>query len=111
LCQQLRDLITLPIGKWRKRSGAPCSRTSSSRETRAARREAPLNLFLYDRAAVPDPERIITGGHQNKAARIISLYQEDTIDAPALTTMLKQIIANNRAHRSPKHSRRATRHA
>jgi hypothetical protein len=70
-----------------------------------------VNLFLYDRATVPDPEGIITGGHQNKAARIISLYQEDTINAPALTTMLKQIIANNRARRSPKHSRRAARRA
>jgi hypothetical protein len=69
-----------------------------------------VNLFLHDRAAVPDPEGIITGRHQNKAARIISLYQ-DTINAPALTTMLKQIIANNRARRSPKHSRRAARHA
>jgi hypothetical protein len=55
-----------------------------------------VNLFLYDRAAVPDPDRIITGGHHNKAARMISFYQHDKIKPRPLTTMLKQIIANNR---------------
>ena len=38
-----------------------------------------------------------TGGHDNKAARMISLYKGDTIKARALTTMLRQIIADNRA--------------
>jgi hypothetical protein len=47
-----------------------------------------VNLFLYDRVAVPDPEGIITGGHDNKAARFISFYEGDTINVPALTTML-----------------------
>jgi hypothetical protein len=28
-----------------------------------------LNLFLYDGLIVPDPDHIITGGHENKAAR------------------------------------------
>jgi hypothetical protein len=31
-----------------------------------------VNLFLYDGAIVPDPEGIITGGHDNKTARTIS---------------------------------------
>jgi hypothetical protein len=61
-----------------------------------------VNVFLYDRASVPDPEGIITGGHNNKAARMISFYQGDTINAPALTAMLKHIIADNRAKRSAK---------
>lgn len=56
-----------------------------------------VNLFLYDGAIVPDPDGIITGGHDNKAARTISFYRGDPINAPALTAMLKQIIANNRA--------------
>jgi hypothetical protein len=55
-----------------------------------------VNLFLYDGAIVPDPDGIITAGHGNKAARTISLYRGDPINAPALTTMLKHIIANNR---------------
>jgi hypothetical protein len=56
-----------------------------------------VNLFIYDGAIVPDPEGIITGGHANKTARTISFRREDEINAPALTAMLKQIIANNRA--------------
>ncbi len=56
-----------------------------------------VNIFLYDGAIVPDPEGIITGGHDNKTARMISVYRDDTINAPALTEMFRQIIANNRA--------------
>jgi hypothetical protein len=56
-----------------------------------------VNLFLYDGGIVPDPEGIITGGHENKTARMISFYRGDTSNARALTAMLKQIIANNRA--------------
>ena len=56
-----------------------------------------VNIFLYDGAIVPDPEGIITGGHNNKTARAIAIRQGEEINAPALTTMLKQIIANNRA--------------
>lgn len=56
-----------------------------------------VNLFLYDGGIVPDPEGIITGGHDNKTARMIALRSEDEINAGALTEMLRQIIANNRA--------------
>ena len=56
-----------------------------------------VNLFLYDGGIVPDPEGIITAGHENKTARMIAFYRGDTINAPALTAMLKQIIANNRS--------------
>lgn len=56
-----------------------------------------VNLFLYDGAIVPDPERIITGGHDNTTARTIAIHQGDAINAPAVTKMLTQIIANNRA--------------
>jgi 3-hydroxyisobutyrate dehydrogenase-like beta-hydroxyacid dehydrogenase len=52
---------------------------------------------LYDDALVPDPEGIITGGHDNKAARMISFYEGDRIKARPLTTMLRRIIANNRS--------------
>ena len=56
-----------------------------------------VNLFLYDGGIVPDPEGIISAGHENKTARRIAFYRGDTINAPALTAMLEQIIANNRA--------------
>jgi hypothetical protein len=56
-----------------------------------------VNVFLYDGAIVPDPEGIITGGHDNKTARTVAFRRDDPINAPALTAMFKQIIANNRA--------------
>jgi hypothetical protein len=56
-----------------------------------------VNLFVYDGAMVPDPEHIITAGHDNKTARTVSFRQGEPINAPALTAMLRQIIANNRA--------------
>src|SRR5215813_11618568 len=56
-----------------------------------------VNVFLYDGAIVPDPEGIITGGHDNKTARTVAIRQGETINAPALSAMFRQIIANNRA--------------
>jgi hypothetical protein len=56
-----------------------------------------VNVFLYDGAIVPDPQGIITSGHGNKTARTVAIRQGERINAPALTSMLKQIIANNRA--------------
>ena len=56
-----------------------------------------VNVFLYDGAIVPDPEKIITGGHDNKTARAVAIRQGETINASALNAMLRQIIANNRA--------------
>jgi hypothetical protein len=56
-----------------------------------------VNVFLYDGAIVPDPENIITGGHDNKTARTVAIRQGETINGPALTALFKQIIANNRA--------------
>ena len=56
-----------------------------------------VNVFLYDGGIVPDPEGIITGGHENKTARTVAIYEGETINAPALRRMFEQIIANNRA--------------
>ena len=56
-----------------------------------------VNVFLYDGAIVPDPEGIITSGHENKTARTVAIRQGETIKASALANMLGAIIANNRA--------------
>jgi hypothetical protein len=56
-----------------------------------------VNVFLYDGAIVPDPEAIITGGHANKTARTVAIYEGEALNATALQTMFEQIIANNRA--------------
>jgi hypothetical protein len=56
-----------------------------------------VNVFLYDGAIVPDPEGIITGGHNNSTARTVAIRRDEPINGPALTAMFEQIIANNRA--------------
>ena len=55
-----------------------------------------INLFLYD-PTVPDPHGIINQGHGNATARAIQVYEGDVIDRPALTELLRAIVANNRA--------------
>ncbi len=56
-----------------------------------------VNIFLYDGGIVPDPAGIVTGGHENQTARTVAIRRGETINAPALTAMLKRIIADNRA--------------
>jgi hypothetical protein len=56
-----------------------------------------VNVFLYDGGIVPDPEGVITGGHDNKTARTVAIREGDPINEPALAAMFRQIIANNRA--------------
>jgi hypothetical protein len=56
-----------------------------------------VNVFLYDGAIVPDPEGIITGGHDNKTARTVAVYHGERVNRRALSAMFSQIIANNRA--------------
>jgi hypothetical protein len=56
-----------------------------------------VNVFLYDGGIVPDPESLITAGHDNKTARTVAFREGETINARALGAMFDQIIANNRA--------------
>ena len=56
-----------------------------------------VNVFLYDGAIVPDPEGIITGGHDNKTARTVAFREGEAINTSALMAMFRQIIANNLA--------------
>lgn len=55
-----------------------------------------VNLFLYD-PTVPDPDGIINQGHQNATARAVQIYQGDVLNRAAIITMLRAIVANNRA--------------
>jgi hypothetical protein len=56
-----------------------------------------VNVFLYDGGIVPDPDGIITGGHDNKTARTVAVRAGEPINPDALTAMFRHIIANNRA--------------
>src|SRR5438270_5363821 len=46
-----------------------------------------LNVFLYDGAIVPDPEGIITAGHDNLTARTVAFRKGDPINRRALLAM------------------------
>ena len=56
-----------------------------------------VNVFLYDGGIVPDPEGIITGGHDNQTARTVAIRKGEAINARALNAIIEHIIANNRA--------------
>lgn len=99
MCQQLRDLIHAAdpgVVEMVKRTVQPYFVLEGNVCALLAAKDH-VNLFLYDGAMVPDPEGIITAGHGNATARTISFHDGDTINRRALTPMLKQIIANNRA--------------
>jgi hypothetical protein len=99
ICQQLRELIHAAdpeMVETIKRTVQPYFVLDGNVCALLAAKDH-VNLFVYDGAIVPDPEGIITGGHNNKAARTIAFRHGETINARALTAMLKQIIANNRA--------------
>jgi hypothetical protein len=55
-----------------------------------------VSVFLYD-PLVPDPEGIITSGHDNKTGRTVAIYQDEAINEEALLAMFQAIIAHNRA--------------
>jgi hypothetical protein len=55
-----------------------------------------VNVFLYD-PLVPDPEGIITSGHENKTGRTVAIHRGEAIDEEALVAMFRGIIAHNRA--------------
>lgn len=46
-----------------------------------------VNVFLYDGAIVPDPDGIITGGHDNKTARTVAVDRGGSLNTPALATI------------------------
>lgn len=56
-----------------------------------------VSIFLYDGTIVPDPEGIVTAGHDNKTGRMIAVRRDEKINERALVAMFRQIIANNRA--------------
>ena len=55
-----------------------------------------VNVFIYDPIA-PDPDGIITAGHENKTARTVAVGQGERINEKALTNLFRAVIANNRA--------------
>jgi len=99
VCQQVRELVRdadPEVVETIKRSVQPYFVLDGNICALLATKDH-VNVFLYDGGIVPDPDGIITGGHDNKTGRTAAIYENDTINAPALTAMFRQIIANNRA--------------
>ena len=99
VCQELRDLIHAAdpaVAETIKRSRQPYFVLDGNVCALLAAKDH-VNLFLYDGAIVPDPAGIITGGHTNQTARTMAVRKGERINRRALTVMLRQIIANNRA--------------
>ena len=99
ICQQVRGLVhgaDAAVDETIKRTSQPYFVLQGNICALLAARDH-VNVFLYDGGIVADPDGIITGGHGNKTARTVAIREGETINAPALTAMFKQIIANNRA--------------
>ena len=98
ICRQVRDLVHAAdpeVAETIKRTVQPYFVLQGNICALLATKDH-VNVFLYD-PIVPDPQDIITAGHGNKTGRQISIYRGDKINKPALKTMFKGIIANNRA--------------
>ena len=99
ICREVRDLVHSAdpeVVETTKRKGQPYFVLDGNICALLATRDH-VNVFLYDGAIVPDPDGIITGGHDNQTARTVAVYEGETIPAVALGAMFRQIIANNRA--------------
>src|SRR6059058_5278178 len=86
ICAQLRDLIhavDVEIAETIKRRVRPYFVLKGNVCALLAAKDH-VNLFLYDGAIVPDPDGIITAGHENKTARTIAFHQGDAINRRAL---------------------------
>src|SRR5690242_15734773 len=99
ICQQVRDLVHSAdpeVEETIKRTVRPYFVLEGNVCALLAAKDH-VNVFLYDGAIVPDPEGIITAGHENKTARTVAIRDVAAIDEAALVAMFRQIIANNRA--------------
>jgi hypothetical protein len=99
ICREVRDLVhaaDAEVAETIKRTTQPYFVLEGNICALLAAKDH-VNVFLYDGGIVPDPEGIITGGRGNETARTVAVREGGTINAPALTAMFRQIIANNRA--------------
>jgi len=99
ICRQVRDLVHAAdpdVRETIKRTDRPYFELQGNICALLSAKDH-LNVFLYDGALIPDPQGIITAGHENTTARTVTVREGETINAPALSAMFKQIIANNRA--------------
>src|ERR1700757_3912409 len=86
ICRQVRDLVhaaDAEVTETIKRTRQPYFVLQGNICALLAARDH-VNVFLYDGAIVPDPEGIITAGHDNKTARTVAVRQGEILNASAL---------------------------
>jgi hypothetical protein len=99
ICERVRDLVHAAdpeVQETIKRKGQPYFVLEGNICALMATKDH-VNVFLYDGGIVPDPQSIITGGHDNKTARTVAIYENEPINEPALAALLAHIAANNRS--------------
>jgi len=99
VCRQVRDLVHAAdpeVTETIKRTSQPYFVLQGNICAVLAAKDH-VNVFLYDGAIVPDPEGIITAGHDNLTARTVAFREGEKINTRALGAMFEQIIVNNRA--------------
>ena len=98
ICQRVRDLVheaDPEVVETIKRTVQPYFVLDGNIAALLAAKDH-VNVFLYDPIA-PDPEGIITAGHDNKTGRAVAYREGEAINERALLAMFRAIIANNRA--------------
>src|SRR3954453_1038497 len=90
ICRQVRDLVHSvdpEVEETIKRSDRPYFVLQGNVCALLATKDH-VNVFLYDGGIVSDPDRIITGGHDNSTARTVALYEGEPVPAKPLAAML-----------------------
>ena len=99
VCQRVRDLvhgIDPEMTETVKRTDRPYFVLAGNVCALQATRDH-VNVFLYDGGIVPDPDGIVTGGHDNVSGRTVAIHDIAQVNWPALEAMLRQLVADNRA--------------
>jgi hypothetical protein len=99
ICRQVRELVHAAdpdVSETIKRTRQPYFVLQGNICALLAARDH-VNVFLYDGGIVPDPDGIITGGHDNKTGRTVAIRRGEAVNARALSAIFRQIIADNRA--------------
>ena len=99
ICHQVRDLVHSAdpdVEETIKRTDRPYFVLDGNICALLAAKDH-VSIFLYDGAIVPDPEGIITAGHDNATARTVAFRRGEPVNERALLAMFRQIVANNRA--------------
>lgn len=99
ICREVRDLVheaDADVVETIKRTVQPYFVLDGNVAALLAAKDH-ITVFLYDGGLAPDPEGIITGGHENETGRMIAIHRGEPINKPALLAIFRAIIADNRA--------------